>query len=182
MSNKAFQPAQFPGYHCVGWVKSAHGIRGEIYIQLYAKKADWLKSLETVFLLAPRAAALVEWPIEFKRPHKEGLILKLKGVVDRNHSETIAKSGAYIPENLLKSEAGDAIYLKQVLGFTLLDAQGTRIGKIVGFKSNAAQDLLQIERENAPEALVPFVDAFLVNIDFDKLTVKMDLPEGLLDP
>src|SRR5262245_57640814 len=101
-SSNKFTPPSFSGFTCVGWVKSAHGIRGEIYIQLYAKQADWLDSAEEISLI--EAGRLRAWTIEGARPHKEGLILKLKGVDDRNFSETLRKAGAYIPDALLVSD------------------------------------------------------------------------------
>lgn len=180
LSNKSFTPKSFPGYHCVGWVKSAHGIRGEIFIQLYASKADWLSSLNNIFLLLPGGSELSAWEVEFRRPHKEGLILKVKGCSDRNKSETMRKSGAYIPESWLQAEPGAAIFLAQILNFAVLDRTGLELGKISGFATNGMQDLLRLQRARGPEALIPFVDAFIVNIDFDKHQVTMDLPPGLL--
>jgi len=165
----------------VGWVKQAHGIRGELFVQLYASKADWLSDLNKIMLLAPMDSELKTWEVEVCRPHKEGLILKVKGVSDRNTSETMRKSGVYIPEKLLQAEEGDGLFLKQVLNFTVIDPAGVILGKIVGFGTNGVQDLLRVERENGVEALVPFVEAFIVNIDFDKQLVKMDLPQGLID-
>jgi 16S rRNA processing protein RimM len=165
----------------VGWVKQAHGIRGELFVQLYAREADWLNHLNDIFLLAPNASALKSWAVEVARPHKEGLIVKLKGCDDRNTSETMRKSGVYIPEDLLVADEGEGIYLKQILGFEVIDPAGVRLGKITGFGTNGVQDLLHVETAKGSEALVPFVEAFIVNIDFDKQQVKMDLPQGLID-
>src|SRR5665213_1163206 len=103
-SSNKFTPQIFPGFHCVGWVKQAHGIRGELFVQLYASKADWLSDLNKIMLLAPMDSELKTWEVEVCRPHKEGLILKVKGVSDRNTSETMRKSGVYIPEKLLQAE------------------------------------------------------------------------------
>jgi 16S rRNA processing protein RimM len=165
----------------VGWVKQAHGLRGELFVQLYAKKADWLSDLNNISLLGPGDSSLKTWDVEFCRPHKDGLILKVKGISDRNVSETMRRSGVYIAEDLLKADAGEAPFLAQVLGFDVVDREGVILGKIVGFGTNGAQDLLQLKRENGVEALVPFVEAYLQNIDFDKHQVKMDLPPGLLE-
>jgi 16S rRNA processing protein RimM len=180
-SSNKFIPKNFPGFHCVGWVKQAHGIRGELFVQLYAGQADWLSNLNNIFLLGPSETSLKTWDVEVCRPHKDGLILKVKGVSDRNTSETMRRSGVYIPDAFLVAEDDGEIYLKEILNFEAVDMDGVRLGKIVGFSSNTVQDLLRLERENGPEALIPFVEAFVVHIDFDKQQVKMDLPPGLLD-
>lgn len=89
------------------------------------------------------------------------------------------KSGVYIPQSLLTADPSAGLFLHQILGFDLYDIGGKCLGTITGFGSNGAQDLLKVQGEAGPEVLIPFVQAFLVNIDFDKRQVKMDLPEGL---
>lgn len=165
----------------MGWIKSAHGIRGEVYVQLYAEHADWNPhELKTLHLLEPKQSTLKSRMVKVCRPHKQGLIVALDGIDDRNQSEVMRSSGVYIPETALEAEPGERIFLKQILGFKLCDPDGKNLGEIIGFSSNGVQDLLHIKRENGAEALVPLVDKFIVNIDFDKQQVKMDLPQGLL--
>lgn len=91
------------------------------------------------------------------------------------------KSGVYIPESLIVAEEGEGIFLKQILNFKVIAPDEKQLGEIVGFATNGAQDLLRLKTAAGEEALIPFVDAFIVNIDFDKQTVKMDLPQGLLN-
>ncbi len=164
----------------MGWVKDAHGLRGEIYVQLKAEKADWLSSLNVLGLCDPKGGDFVEYKVRAARPHKEGLLVFLEGVTDRNQSEALRKQSVYISEKLLEADEGDAIFLKQILGFTVITEKGERIGEIVGFATNGAQDLLRVQH-NGDEILIPMVDAFLRHIDFDGRTVAMELPPGLLD-
>lgn len=179
VSSKSWNnPPQFAGRHFVGWVHSAHGIRGEIFVRLAAGQADWLDSLESLFLLLPTAEALSEFAIEVARPHKDGLIVRLKGVTDRNRSEELRKSSVYIDSTLLTAEPGERVFLKQILGFTVVNA-GVKVGAIVGFASNGPQDLLRVKTQ-AHEALIPFVDDFIVQLDFDKREVNMNFPPDLL--
>ena len=181
-SSNKFIPKEFPGYHCVGWVKQAHGIRGELFVQLYAGSADWLNHLDGIFLLAPSEDSIKKWEVEVCRPHKDGLILKVKGIADRNLSETMKRTGVYVPDEWLETADDDEeMYLKEVLGFEIIDTSDVLLGKITGFASNRMQDLLHVLRPDGTEALIPFVEAFIVHIDFDKQQVKMDLPPGLID-
>jgi 16S rRNA processing protein RimM len=178
-SNKS-QPT-FEGLHGVGWVKSAHGLRGEIYIQLFSKTADWQDQAEQLWLLKADESEPQAYEIDRLSPHKEGLIVKLKGFSDRNQSEAVQKAVVYIDADLLVAEPGEAIFLNEILSFEVFDKNENRIGQVVGFGTNGAQDLLRIAREGEKEALVPLIDAFLVRIDFEKHKIFMDLPPGLLD-
>lgn len=166
----------------MGWIKDAHGIKGDSYVQLYAKQADWFDQLDRLYLLKPQASKLSEHLVGYKRPHKEGLVVRFQESKDRNYAETLRKSGVYIPEEWLEShEDEDEFYLGEIEGFKLVDPQGVELGVISGFGTNGVQDLLKIERPGKPEALVPLVEAFLRMIDYDQETVTMELPEGLLD-
>lgn len=178
LSSNIPDPVSFPGYFGVGFVKSAHGLRGELFLGLFAGQADW--DADTLFLLLPGSQSLKEFEVESLSPHKDGLIAKLKGVNSRNDSEALRRSQVYVSEDVLEAEPGDTIFLKQILGFELAGPDGGRLGEIAGFSSNGLQDLLQV-RTPTGEYLVPFVEDFIVDIDFDKKQVRMDLPPGLLE-
>jgi 16S rRNA processing protein RimM len=54
------------------------------------------------------------------------------------------------------------------------------IGAIVGFSSNGPQDLIVVNY-NGKDIEIPFVEAFICDLDFDHKKLMMELPEGLLD-
>jgi 16S rRNA processing protein RimM len=149
---------------------------------LHADRADWADETETLLLLPPGKSELETFAILSMKPHKDGWILELKGVGDRNRAEELAKAAVYIDSGLLvENEPGEQIYLKQILGFEVVDKNGLILGGIVGFGTNGPQDLLRVKPASGKEALIPLIDAFLVHIDFDKKQVTMDLPPGLLN-
>ena len=176
---------EFPDFYRVGWVQSAHGLRGELYVRLNAKSADWRRSAERLFLLPAGASEPRGYGVRQLKPHKDGLIARLEDIQDRDAAELMAKAQVYIPRRYLQAEPGETIFLGQINGFSLTGRDGVLIGTIVGFSSNGPQDLLRLERASGRyagrETLVPFVEAFLVDIDFDGKRVTMDLPPGLID-
>lgn len=180
-SNSSYSPPHFPGLYCVGWVQSAHGIRGELFVRLKAGQADWLEDIKNLSLLKPGQTQPESFEIEKISAHKDGLIVGLKDWRDRNRAEEWRKSSVYIAEDLLQAEEGETIYLKQILGFTVLDLEGKNLGVIRDFASSGFQDLLKVYPSDGGEVLIPFVDAFIKHIDFDKQELTMDLPPGLFD-
>jgi 16S rRNA processing protein RimM len=148
---------------------------------LKAGQADWLDGVKTLVLVKPGETESSSFEIEKISVHKDGLIVRLKNWRDRNQAELWRKSSVYIAEELLKAEEGEPIYLKQVLDFTVIDLEGKALGVIRGFASNGSQDLLRVYPPSGGEALIPFVDAFIRHIDFDKQQLTMDLPPGLFD-
>jgi 16S rRNA processing protein RimM len=179
---------QLSGFHRVGWVKSAHGISGELYIQLYADNPDWEDTAERLYLL-PKNQTSASNPVdkfieldEFKiKPHKDGVILRTPLIKDRNRAEELKGATVYVTEDALVAEEEDQIFLHELLGFSVLDKGGKVLGNVEDFSTNGMQDLLVVKLWNSKSALIPLVEAYLVEIDYEAKTMQMDLPPGLLD-
>ena len=163
----------------VGKIKEAHGLRGDLWVFLFAKEAPWLERLTQFALAKDDAGPFEVFNFEKARHHKEGLVLTSTEIKDRTQAE--AKEGLlfYLPEELLQAAAGETIYLRDILGFEVKNG-ADRIGCIDGFSSNGPQDLLIVKNE-ADVYEIPFVEAFIKKIDFENRVVLMTLPEGLLE-
>jgi 16S rRNA processing protein RimM len=177
----------------VGRVKDAHGIKGEIFITLFAGEAAWLDQLKEVRLvvyeeghkpteaekaIVPEGAAKV-YQVKSARLHKNGLIVKSSEITDRNAAENLKGLFLEIPREFLISAPGEELYLAEVEGFQVITKHKGEVGPIVGFSSNGEQDLLIVETSWG-EFEIPFVKAFVENIDFKGRKIYLDLPVGLL--
>ncbi len=163
-------------FKVVGKIKEAHGLKGESYIILFAKTADWLKNAKTLAL--GKTPEVAEKVTTFRKTRElpGALILQFEGISDRTQAEALLGQFVFIDEELLVSGKGETIYLKEILGFQVYD-KDKLIGEIQSITSNGAQDLLVV---GVKEHLIPFVEAFLQDLDFDKRRIVMDLPEGLI--
>ena len=182
MSNVGRPPGGLPGpLKAVGKIQEAHGLKGELFVHLFAKQADWLPDLKEVSVGPNPETPSTIHRVARAKLHSKGLILQLEGFADRTQAETLLKQFVFIEEALLVSRKGQPIYLREILGFTVSE-QGHDIGVIEAFSSNGPQDLLVV-RKNASRTIVeiPFVDAFLIEIDFQAKKVLMQLPAGLID-
>ncbi len=164
--------------HKVGWIKDAHGLKGEVYIRLFAKTADWLEKGLTLHLETEQG--FESYLVIKAKPFKDGLIVAFEGLNNRNQSEALKKAGVYIPGDLLKSEPGERLYLNELMSFTVFD-HGQIVGVIVNFSSNGPQDLLEVKRPNNSIVLIPLIDEFIEEIDVDGQKIAMKLPEGLYE-
>lgn len=175
LSNKEKDP-----FVKVGFVQDAHGIRGELYIKIPSGYLDWLSDLKE-FQLQTRDGKTqpLNMTLEKARPHKEGMVLKAKEILDRNRAEELKGYSFLIPESFLESEVGETVFLRELLEFKVQDQDKT-IGTVVGFMDNGAHDLLRVQSDSG-EHLVPFVEAFIAEIDYQNKVIHMTLPEGLIE-
>ena len=187
------------GYRAVGRVKDAHGLKGEIWVVLFAGHADWLEELRETggFLLAASEdvtseeelkAGSTEYALKGAKPHKNGLILQSPDITDRTAAEKLRGKFLIIPDSYLESDEGEEFFLSEVEGFKVVEGDKV-LGKVVGFTSNVAQDLLivSLEKEARPgvkkgdEIDIPFVEAIVVGVDAESEKLEVELPPGLIE-
>lgn len=169
-SNQRFQK--------IGKVKEAHGLKGELYVIVFSKDTSWSDDIEEVLLTSQKDETL-NLKVERVKPHKDGIIIKLEGIIDRNKSESLKGWSFSIPEEDLVSEEGETIYLKEVLNFEVY-LKDQFVGFIKSFSSNGIQDLLIIQHDDHTYE-VPFVSDFILNIDFEAQKLFMNFPEDLMN-
>lgn len=163
----------------VGKVMDAHGIRGDIYCLIFSGDVSWCAELETLELRHNGKNHSFE--IQKLKPFKKGFIAALKGFTDRNRAEEFKGAELWVDEDLFVSEDGESLYLSEVLDFELIDKSLGTVGVIEEFSSNGIQDLLIVTSKSGDSFEIPFVKEYVLDIDFDAKTMKMNLPEGLLE-
>lgn len=174
-------------WELVGKVKEAHGLRGDLYVLLFAAAPEDVVDLEVAVLgaLPPRGEARSENPgpvlrLEKCKPYKDGVIVKFAGCDDRTAAEKWRGQGFFVSAELFEKEDENVLDLEELRGFAVKDEGGAVLGEIVGFSSNGVQDLLVVAHAGG-QAEIPFVEEFLVDLDVEGRAVVMSLPEGLFD-
>ncbi|PIP92567.1 MAG: 16S rRNA processing protein RimM [Bdellovibrio sp. CG12_big_fil_rev_8_21_14_0_65_39_13] len=104
------------------------------------------------------------------------VIAYLKGVEDRTEVESLIPFEIYIDrKNLPELEDGE-VYIQDLLGMTVIGQEsGERIGRVKDFLDNGFQIILEIR--GAKNFDIPYVDAFIKNIDLDKKEITILEPE-----
>jgi 16S rRNA processing protein RimM len=157
----------------IGKVMDAHGIRGDVYCIVFSGDVSWLDKVQTLNLHHE------DFKIKKIKAFKKGFIASLEGFDNRNKAEEYIGAELRVPEDLFVSEDGEALFLNEILGFTVFDKKN-EIGSISGFSFNGLQDLLIIKKEGK-DLEIPFVKEFVSHIDYEKKQINMNLPEGLLE-
>ena len=176
----------------VGRIRDAHGIKGEVFVALKAKQADWLDQLEVFRLVSPAQLAkpgtarsaenkdYLTLEVLTAKAHKDGLIVRFKGVEDRNQAEALRGSRVEIPSDYVTASEDEPLFMGQYLGLEVEDKTLGILGKVVGLGSNGPQDLLVVETAKG-RFDIPLVEAFIVELNLEQKYLKMDLPIGLVE-
>lgn len=101
-------------------------------------------------------------------------------IAERFQDHSCLVRRADLPEGALDGAA-------DLIGFSVVDETETVLGKVIAREENPAHELLVVELagdggEATPQlARIPLVDAFIQDIDAEHETIRVDLPEGLLE-
>lgn len=186
------EPVPFP--HRIGRVARAHGLRGEVLVQMFRRRALGADPARMKFRKLTRPLEVeVEYPDErLERLHVSHVrwvdpirvVLRITELQDRDEAEALA--GCYLdidPEQPSPALLDD---IDGAFGARALDADDGRVlGEIFAIRDNGAQALFELTLDADPEqsALVPVVEDFVAEIGRDDAGrfVRLRLIDGLLE-
>lgn len=118
----------------VGKLFSAHGIKGAL------KFGSFTENPETLFKLKPLYCG--ENPVVIKKAG-QGL-LAIEGVTDRTQAETFRNRELWVHRDQLPPPKDGEYYIEDLIGFKVLDADGTEVGSVVAFHHYGAGDIMEV--------------------------------------
>lgn len=164
----------------IGKIVNAVALRGEVKVYHYSDYKERFDELDSILL--EHKGKYEEYEIEAARYQKEMVILKLKGVSDRNAAEALKERDIYITEADLRELPEDTFYVRDLIGCRALNAEDeSQIGIITDVLQNTAQDIYKIELASGKEALIPAVAQFVKEVDTTQKFVKISLIPGFID-
>lgn len=160
----------------IGKITHIHGLKGECFVSFFSAGRDSpiLKGQDVQ--IKKGSELVLSSVVQMVRAHKKGMIVQLEGVENRKKAELLKGASFWVPIRLFSSVKGENIYLCEVLHFEVCDKERGVLGKVSAFSENGAQDLLLVQNENNRVIEIPFIDAFVVHINFELQKIKVDLP------
>lgn len=151
-----------PSRILLGRIVGAHGIRGEVIIHSYAAVAE---DIGAYGALSDKSGTRT-FKLSGVRAAAKGVIARVAGVADRNAAESLKGTELYVPRDKLPEPKDGEFYVADLIGMTVVDADGTAIGTVVDAPDYGAGSLLEIRRAGVAQTeLVPFTDAFVPAVD-----------------
>lgn len=179
-----------PDCASVGRIRRPHGVRGELVVEALTDEPDVIfapgrrlfqGTHEGKLWLDPRSGEPRALEVTGLRPFKEGWLMTLDAVSDRTEAERWNGRHLMVPvEELSEPEEGE-VFAHELVGMQLVDAgTGAAIGEVVEFYE-LPQGLLLEFRTPQRLASLPFLDEFVDEVDREARTIRVRLPDGLLE-
>ncbi|HMU45168.1 MAG TPA: ribosome maturation factor RimM [Chitinophagaceae bacterium] len=165
-------------YFKIGKLVAVHGLKGELLLKHSLGKKTSLKDIKAIFIEENKNSFL-PWFIEnAKAKNEEEVLLKLEGIDTRESAFKLSQKETWLPENDFKKIAAKSSPIN-LLGYTIIN-NNESLGEILEVIEQPHQLLCRLEIKTK-EVLIPLHEDSLEKIDHKKRTVKVSLPEGLLD-
>lgn len=164
----------------IGKIVNAVALRGEVKVYHYSDRKERFEELDRI--IAERKGHSQAYEIENVRYQKNMVILKLKGVDDRNAAEALKDSDVMITEDDLQELPEDTFYVRDLIGCSVYDVNtGREIGRVTDVLQNTAQDIYQVLTADGREVLIPAVGDFVKEVNVGAKSISVALIPGLAD-
>ena len=116
-------------------------------------------------------------PFYFESFQQRGVsraLVRLTGVHNLTDADELAGRAVYVEDGVYEDEEED------LTGWTVLDADGTKVGTVSAHEDIPGNPCIWVETGHG-EALIPLREELVLEVDEEKQTLRMEIPEGLLD-
>ena len=159
----------------IGRLGKTHGVKGEVSLQF---DDDIFDRVDADYLVLELDGILVPFFIEEYRFRSDTVaLIKFEDVDTQQRANELTGCDVYFPRALAANDEGQ-MSLSLLVGFDLVEANGgTTIGRIAAIDDTTANLLFELEDGR----LIPANDDLIRDIDTKRKTIKMEIPEGLLE-
>ncbi len=160
----------------IGVIGKAHGIKGELSIQI---DDDIFDRVDAEYLVLKLDGIFVPFFMEEYRFKSDSVVLvKFEGVDTQERARELTGVEVYFPRELAEQDENVELSYSALVGYTLIDNNS---GKSVGTIAYVDEQTINIMFELEDGRLIPASEELIVDVDQKNRTITLDIPEGILD-
>lgn len=164
----------------VGEVLRPHGLRGEVKVEVHTDIVERFDGGSEMWWVSPNGRQQDRMRVRSSRPAKGCLLVSFDGVSYRDQAEALRGGRLEVdPEDVPEAPDGFYYYF-QLVGCRCVDAELGELGQVVDIVEDGGGVLLEVAHWDE-KLLLPFVDAFLAEVDIPGQRIDWKLPPGLVE-
>lgn len=158
-------------------IGAAHGIKGELRVKTFTGEPLALADYGPLYARDGRAFQIVDI-----RPANTVVVVRFKGVNDRNAAEALAGTELFVDRSMLPDDGEeDEFYHADLVGLEVRDDAGV-IGKVVAVHNFGGGDILDVTLGERKGVLIPFTQAAVPDVSIAEGFIQVDpAAAGLID-
>ena len=167
------------GYMAVGMIAGAHGLRGEMKVELHTDFPERFAPGVILYL----GAELEEVKIVQARPHQGQMLLIFDGINDRNQVDALRGSWLFIEDTAAEKLETDTYFVHDIIGLSVQTAEGRLLGVVTDVLFTGANEVYVVAPPDEPkrQILLPAIADVVKQVDLTNGIMIVELLPGLLD-
>lgn len=159
-------------------IGAPHGVRGELRVKTFTADPLALGDYGPLHALDGRMFEIVDI-----RPANTVVVVRFKGVNDRNAAEALNGTELFIERSALPDDGDeDDFYHADLVGLEVRDESETPVGKVTAVQNFGGGDILEITHQGRKGVPIPFTRAAVPHVDVAGGFVKIDsVAAGLVE-
>jgi 16S rRNA processing protein RimM len=152
-----------PAFLVLGKLRRAHGIRGEIALEVFTRMPELLGVNRVVYV----GDSYLPYRIENTRWKQELLILKFVGIDDRTAASQLTNLLIFTHTDQLPVLPAGDYYFHELIGLEVFDTDERYLGILTEILETGANDVYLVKDAEGGEVLIAAVEEHIVEIDLD---------------
>lgn len=152
---------------------SVNAARRELRVKPYPAFAGEFDRMKWVRLV-PTEGAEVRCKVEAVQKTAEGVIVRVMPGVTRDTVARLKAAAVVVRREELQPRKPGEIDAAALVGMTIVEANGARLGKVTAAYETPAHTVAEIERPDGGAFLLPMVAEVLVRVDWEQGTIAVN--------
>ncbi len=162
----------------IGRLTRPHGVRGEVRVHLHNAESETLDSVREVTLVR-KGATLGVYAVTSLRHADKAVLLRLRGVEDRDRAEALRGSSVCVPRSALPALAPGEYYLGDLVGARVVGPSGD-VGVVVSVNVHPSVDSVVIRTETGDLVEQALADPWILRVDTEAGVLELASLDGLV--
>ena len=177
------EPAELPADAIeVARIGEAWGVKGWFKVLPFSAQPEALFSSKRWYLLptergTPTFAGVVKIAIKEAKEQSDTVVATAHEVLDRDAAEALRGARVFVPRSSFPTAESDEYYWVDLIGLDVINRQDEPMGCVRELLSTGAQTVLVLEYsedDKVQERMIPFVAAFIDEVDLAGQRIRVD--------
>ena len=158
----------------MGRVLAPYGVKGWVKVEPFTESPESLQSYQEWHVgYQDREDAWQTVTVAESAEHSGNVVAHFEACHDRDAALAFRGMVIAVPRSMLPAANPGEFYQSDLLGLKVVNDCGEEMGHVAEVFSNGAHEVLRVDGAGG-ERLLPFVDAFVREVDMDAGVVRMD--------
>lgn len=160
----------------IGKITGTHHLKGAVKANISLSDPSIIVD-ERVMVEKPNGEKKILTVKKLSNLVADKVVIEFEEITNKTEGNLLAGGFVKINRNILGMEE-DEYLLEDLLGMTAVTVEGEIIGKVTDVFDTAAHDIIVVE-DDRTETLIPNIENFVKDIDFDENKITVELLEGM---